>query len=136
MVVLRSTILGVKAVLAGWDLHQLKAHPSLHKYQCNVLLYLPPFGHNAQRDRQSDRNRPHILQNRRPNKLDIASFIDNILVISCDVSLNFLPQISRGIIPVKYRYFPATFRKYCAAGNFWKFPNSQPLVLRYCLLAG
>jgi len=33
----------------------------------------------------------------------------------------------RGIIPEKYRYFSGNFRKN-SAGNFRKFPNSQPYL--------
>ena len=45
--VLRSPILGFRGVLAGWDLHQSKAHRGLpNTSQYNVLLYLPPFGRN------------------------------------------------------------------------------------------
>jgi len=39
-----------------------------------------------------------------------------------------LPEkLFRGIIPEKYRYFPGNFRKN-SAGNFRKFPNSQPYL--------
>jgi len=34
-------------------------------------------------------------------------------------------KIFHGIIPEKYRHFPGNFRKN-SAGNFRKFPNSQP----------
>jgi len=37
------------------------------------------------------------------------------------------PKIFRGIIPEKYRYFSENFRKN-SAGNFRKFPNSQPCL--------
>jgi len=36
-----------------------------------------------------------------------------------------LPVIFRRIIPEKYRHFSGNFRKN-SAGNFRKFPNSQP----------
>ena len=47
--VLRSQILGVRVVLAGWDFHQSKAHPRWLPNTCHykVLLYLPPFGRNS-----------------------------------------------------------------------------------------
>ena len=45
---MRSPILGVRGVSAGWDLHQLKAHTRLRNTsQYKVLLYLLPFGHNS-----------------------------------------------------------------------------------------
>ena len=40
--------MGVKAVLAGWDLHQSKSHPRLpNTSQYKGLLYLPPFCRNS-----------------------------------------------------------------------------------------
>jgi len=39
-------------------------------------------------------------------------------------------SLFRGIIPEKYRYFSGNFRKN-SAGNFRKFPNSQPYLLQF-----
>ena len=69
--------LGIRMDLGGRKYYQLKCRPHIPIWHLYTLYtYLAPFGHNTPaNDRQSDRNRPPMLQHRRPNKFLIASYM-------------------------------------------------------------